>query len=115
MDGHWKPIIVWYLKDESLRFKELLALLPDISTKVLTDQLKELEADKIVNRDVYNELPPRVEYHLTKYGRTLLPALKVLRQWGLVHLKLNRSILHKDSPWQQKLPAPGRRSIKISK
>jgi len=104
MDGHWKPIIVWYMKDKNLRFKDLLDLLPDVSTRVLTDQLKELEADHIIHREAFTELPPRVEYRLTSYGRTLVPVVKVLRQWGLGHLKRNRSILHKDSAWQQKLP-----------
>jgi DNA-binding HxlR family transcriptional regulator len=103
MDGHWKPIIVWYMKDASLRFKDLLSLIPDVSTKVLTEQLRELEHDQIIARKAYDELPPRVEYNLTAYGATLLPALAVLREWGLSHLKINKHILHSNSPWQQKL------------
>jgi DNA-binding HxlR family transcriptional regulator len=94
MDGHWKPIIVWYLRDKPLRFKELMKSIPDISTKVLTEQLKELEVDGLISRETFNEIPPRVEYSLTHYGKTLLPVLTVLREWGLKHLKLNAHILH---------------------
>lgn len=103
MDGHWKPIIVWYLKAQPLRFKGLLEIMPDISSKVLTEQLKELEQDEVINRIAYNEIPPRVEYNLTKYGVTLLPALTILREWGLKHLKKNVHILHPDSEWKKKI------------
>ena len=103
MDGHWKPIIVWYTRESPLRFKDLLEAMPDISTKVLSEQLKELEEDGIVTRETFNETPPRVEYSLTLYGRTLLPAVTVLREWGLKHLKLNKHILHPDSAWKKKL------------
>jgi len=103
MDGHWKPILIWRLRDEPLRFKSLLEAIPDISTKVLTEQLKELEADGIIIRKAYSELPPRVEYSLTHYGKTLLPALVVLREWGLQHLKQNTGLLHPGSKWPKKL------------
>jgi DNA-binding HxlR family transcriptional regulator len=104
LGGHWKPIIIWYLgRDHSLRFKELLALMPDISSRVLTEVLKELEEDEIISRQSFNETPPRVEYSLTKYGATIIPALAGLREWGLKHLKKNKKILHPDSEWNQKL------------
>lgn len=103
MDGHWKPIIVWYTREKPLRYKELQEEMPDISTKVLAEQLKELEEDGIVYRKTFNEIPPRVEYSLTNYGKTLLPALTILRQWGLKHLKLNTHILHPLSKWNKKL------------
>lgn len=103
MDGHWKPIIVWYLREKPLRFKDIMKLIPDISTKVLTEQLKELEADHIIDRKAFDELPPRVEYSLTNYGTTLLPGLGILREWGLNHLKKNKNILHPDSHWHKKL------------
>jgi DNA-binding HxlR family transcriptional regulator len=101
MDGHWKPILVWYLKGEALRFGDLLEAAPDISTRVLTEQLKELEEDGIIIRKAYNETPPRVEYHLSRYGETLLPVLAVLRQWGLRHIKQNVHLLHPDSKWKR--------------
>ena len=100
MDGHWKPIIIWYLRDKTLRFKNLQFLIPDISTKVLTQQLTELEADRIINRVVIKQLPPRVEYNLTDYGATLIPVLAAMRGWGLQHLQNNLQILHPDSEWQ---------------
>jgi len=103
VDGHWKPIIIWYLKEEPLRFKNLLDLLPDISTKVLTEQLKELEQDGIISRAVFNEIPPRVTYTLTSFGATLLPVIEVAREWGLKYLKANRQLLHPDSAWHAKL------------
>lgn len=106
MDGHWKPIIVWDLRNGGLRFKDLLELLVDISTKVLTDQLKELEEDKIVVRTSYRESPPRVEYALTEYGRTLIPVLATLREWGFKHVQKNPAILHQESEWIKKLDQP---------
>lgn len=103
MDGHWKPIIVWYLGKQSLRYNELMDLVPDISTKVLAEQLKELEGDGIIRREVFAEIPPRVEYTLTHYGTTLLPVVTVLREWGLKHLKKNAQLLHPDSEWKKKI------------
>jgi DNA-binding HxlR family transcriptional regulator len=103
MGGHWKPIIIWYLRENELRFKELLSLMPDISSRVLTEELKELEEDGIIARQSFNETPPRVEYSLTKYGSTIIPALSSLREWGLKHLKKNKEILHPESEWNQKL------------
>ena len=105
MDGHWKPMIVWYLQHQSLRFKDLLEVLPDISTKVLTEQLEELAKDNILQRISFREVPPRVEYSLTPYGKTLLPVLTAIKGWGLNHLKKNPAILHKQSEWRKKLNA----------
>jgi DNA-binding HxlR family transcriptional regulator len=103
MDGHWKPIIVWYVQNKPLRFKELQEAMPDVSTKVLSEQLKELEEDAILLRKTFNEIPPRVEYSLTNYGKSLLPTLTILREWGLKHLKINKHILHPQSEWNKKL------------
>ena len=98
-----KPIMVGYLQNENLRFKDLLELLPDISTKVLTLQLAELEEDNIITRQSFKESPPRVEYSLTDYGKTLVPVLNVIKGWGLSHLKLNPKILHKNSEWRKRI------------
>ena len=103
MDGHWKPMMVWHLQNKSLRFKDLLGLLPDISTKVLAEQLAELEEDGVIVRQSYNEAPPRVEYSLTPYGETIIPVLTVIQGWGFNHLKKNPKILHKDSAWRKKV------------
>jgi DNA-binding HxlR family transcriptional regulator len=72
---------------------------------VLTEQLNEIEEDKLISRRAYNETPPRVEYELTHYGRTLLPALAMLREWGLKFLKKNKHVLHPDSEWNKKIKA----------
>jgi len=103
MGGHWKPLMVWYLRNENLRFKDLLELIPDISTKVLALQLVELEEDNIIVRYSFKESPPRVEYALTKYGKTLIPILQVIKGWGLGHLKQHPKILHKDSEWRKRI------------
>jgi DNA-binding HxlR family transcriptional regulator len=106
MDGHWKPMIVWYMRNGELRFKDFLQLLPDISTKVLSAQLKELEDDRIITRKSFKEIPPRVQYALTEYGLTLLPVIAVLRAWGFTHLQQHPAILHKESSWVNKLHSP---------
>jgi DNA-binding HxlR family transcriptional regulator len=104
IDGHWKPLLLWHLQPKPLRFKDILLRVPDISTRVLTEQLNEMEEDRLIFRRSYNETPPRVEYELTDYGRTLLPGLALLREWGLQFLKDNKHVLHPDSEWNQKIP-----------
>lgn len=83
--GKWKPIILWHLIDDKIRFGELHRLIPGVSQKMLTQQLRELEADKIVHRKVYQEVPPKVEYSITAYGKTLHPILESLGNWGEAH------------------------------
>ena len=87
LGGKWKILILWHLKDKARRFSELKRLIPEITEKMLIQQLRELEKDEIVNRKVYSDVPPKVEYSFTDYGRSLEPALKVLCQWGEEHLK----------------------------
>jgi DNA-binding HxlR family transcriptional regulator len=82
--GKWKTSILLHLRDQTLRFGALQRLV-DCSQKVLTQQLKELEQDGIVRRQVYAEVPPRVEYSLSTYGQTLQPVLDALYTWGLAH------------------------------
>lgn len=77
----WKPIIIYLLSGGELRFGKLLILLPTISKKVLTEQLKELENDQLIIRNSFNETPPRVEYSLSDKGLTLLPILRNLSLW----------------------------------
>ena len=83
--GKWKTVILYHLNDGVHRFGELQRRLPGITRKVLTQQLRELEADGIVARKVYGQVPPKVEYSLTKYGHTLRPVLKALCEWGSLH------------------------------
>lgn len=78
----WKPLIVHVIKKRKLRFGQLDAIIPLITRKVLTEQLKELEADGIIIRKSFNEIPPRVEYSLTKKGLALLPILNTIKVWN---------------------------------
>ncbi|PXW16306.1 MULTISPECIES: winged helix-turn-helix transcriptional regulator [Chryseobacterium] len=81
LGSKWKPIIVLVIKDRKLRFGELAVRINVISRKVLTDQLREMEADGLVIREEFKELPPRVEYSLTEKGLALLPILYQLEEW----------------------------------
>jgi DNA-binding HxlR family transcriptional regulator len=84
--GKWKPLILWHLyKGGVRRFLELQRNIPGITRKMLTQHLRELERDGIVARKIFNEMPLRVEYSLTKYGRTLRPLMYVLADWGSKH------------------------------
>ncbi len=80
--GKWKPIIIFVLSTGKLRFGKIAFLIPIISRKVLTQQLRELESDGILTRTVYSETPPRVEYELTNMGRELLPVYNMLAEWS---------------------------------
>ena len=81
--GKWKPLIIWHLGEKTLRFSELKRALPNITQKMLTQQLRALEEDQLVNRFVYAEVPPKVEYSLTEKGKTLLPVLSTLCEWAI--------------------------------
>lgn len=81
--GKWKLIILWHLGLEGTkRFSELKKLIPNITQKMLTNQLRELEEDLLVHREVYREVPPKVEYSLTAYGESLIPVLRMMYDWG---------------------------------
>lgn len=82
INGKWKPFILCYLGDHDMRNGELLRKLPNISQKVLTQQLRELERDGIVRRKNYDSMPPKVEYSLTSRGRSLQNILVELSKWG---------------------------------
>jgi len=85
--GKWKGLILWQLYPRSRRFGELKRLVPGISEKMLIQQLREMEADGIVRRKVYHEVPPKVEYSLTVFGVSLNEALTPLCEWGSKHTK----------------------------
>jgi DNA-binding HxlR family transcriptional regulator len=80
--GKWKTIVLYMLADKTLRFGELKKSIPKITQKMLTQQLRELEADGLVTRVVYPEVPPKVEYSLTEYAQELRPILAQLCEWG---------------------------------
>ncbi len=83
--GKWKPLVLYHLSTSTLRYGELQRAVGSVSHKVLIQQLKELEADGIVKRVDHGEIPPRVDYSLTKFGQTLASALGPLCQWGTEH------------------------------
>jgi len=83
--GKWKAVILWHLSHKTLRFSQLQRRLPGVTQKMLTQQLRELERDGMVHRQVYPEVPPRVEYSLTTEGMTLQPILSQMCQWGKDH------------------------------
>jgi DNA-binding HxlR family transcriptional regulator len=80
--GVWKPVLLFHLLDGKLRFNALCRLVPSATARMITLQLRELEADGIVMRTVYPEVPPKVEYELTQLGRSLAPVLLSMRDWG---------------------------------
>lgn len=83
--GKWKPLILWYLHEKTYRFSELKKAMEGVTQKMLTNELRELEADGIVKREVYPVVPPKVEYSMTKYGLTLVPVLSAMAEWGRKH------------------------------
>jgi len=84
--GKWKGVILFLLMDGTKRFNELQKLLTKVTQRTLTNQLRELEADGLVHRKVYAQVPPKVEYSLTDKGRSLEPVLINMRDWGQVHI-----------------------------
>jgi len=83
--GKWKSLLAYHLMSGPLRFSELKRLVPDITEKMLTQQLRELERAGVVSRKVFAEVPPRVEYRVTEHGATLKPVLEAMCAWGRSH------------------------------
>ena len=84
--GKWKSLIIWHLAENTLRFSELRKTLQQVTQKMLTQQLRELEDCGLVKRFIYTQVPPKVEYSLTDAGRSLLPILSSLCQWGVEYV-----------------------------
>ena len=80
--GKWKGLILWHLRTKTLRFSQLQRRLQGVTQKMLTQQLRELEADGLIHRQVYAEVPPRVEYSLTATGHQVVPILEAMCRWG---------------------------------
>ncbi|WP_019419007.1 winged helix-turn-helix transcriptional regulator [Paenibacillus sp. OSY-SE] len=80
--GKWKGVILYHLLDGKKRFNELKRLKPNITQRMLTLQLRELEADGIIHREVYREVPPKVEYSLTELGESLRPIILLMKEWA---------------------------------
>lgn len=85
--GKYKALILWHLSDGKLRFSELKKLLSSATPKMLTQQLRELELQALVHREVYPVIPPKVEYSLTELGQSLMPVLISMRDWGASYLR----------------------------
>jgi DNA-binding HxlR family transcriptional regulator len=98
LGGKWKSVILWYLKDGPKRFTELKKLISQCSLKMFSDHLKELESDGIIKREVFAQVPPRVEYSITEYGMTLLPIVLEMREWGVKHLINNPELMADNKP-----------------
>src|ERR1700761_7141560 len=92
ISGKWKPLILFFLRDGPKRYGELKRLIPGVSNKVLIQQLKDLEADHVLARNDYKEVPPRVDYTLTLLGRSLADAIVPLCTWGSEHMAEMASI-----------------------
>ena len=85
--GKYKALILWHLSEGKLRFSELKKLLVSATPKMLTQQLRELETQMLVHREVYPVIPPKVEYSLTALGKSLMPVLAAMRDWGSGYLR----------------------------
>lgn len=85
--GKYKALILWHLSENKLRFSELRKLMKTATPKMLTQQLRELEANDLIHREVFPVVPPRVEYSLTEAGRSLMPILVAMRDWGAEYMK----------------------------
>jgi len=85
--GKWKIMIIYVISKNCNRFSTIQKVMPDISKQTLVNQLRELEEDNIIERTVFAEMPPRVEYRISGYGQTLMPVIGVLQDWGLADIK----------------------------
>ena len=85
--GKYKALILWHLSEKQLRFSELRKVITTATPKMLTQQLRELEASKLISREVFPVVPPKVEYSLTELGRSLLPILVAMRDWGADYMR----------------------------
>jgi DNA-binding HxlR family transcriptional regulator len=87
LGGKWKPIIIFLIRKGANRFGVLERGIDGITKQMLTKQLREMEADGILNRKIYPEIPPRVEYSFTDFGESLFPIIDAMSSWGLEHMK----------------------------
>lgn len=90
--GKYKALILWHLIDTTLRFNELSKRMPQATAKMLTQQLRELEADKLIIRTVYPVVPPKVEYSLSEFGKSFIPVLHAMCDWGRNYLEARKTV-----------------------
>jgi DNA-binding HxlR family transcriptional regulator len=108
--GKWKPSILFFLEGRTRRFGELQKLIPGMTKKMLTQHLRDLERHEIINRKVYAEVPPKVEYSLTKHGESLKPILKLMSAWGTKHRARYGNVLN-DAPRSKAASSIGRTPV----
>jgi DNA-binding HxlR family transcriptional regulator len=89
--GKWKPVVIFLITKGKNRFSMLQKAIPDISKQMLVNQLRELEKDNLIERIIYAEMPPRVEYRISEYGETILPIISVMADWGKTDLQKNQT------------------------
>jgi len=94
--GKWKTVVLWYLINGKKRFGELKKRIPSITEKMLSIQLKALEADGLIKRKVYPQVPPKVEYSLTPEGKTLIPLLQAVAEWGRSRVEKKGKMIKKN-------------------
>lgn len=99
ISGKWKPLILYFLLRGPTRYGELKRAIRDVSDKVLIQQLKELEADGVLRRNDYKEVPPRVDYTLTPLGQSLAQALEPLCQWGTANMAVMQKLFAERDGW----------------
>lgn len=85
--GKYKALILWHLADKKMRFSELRKMISNATPKMLTQQLRELEAQNLIHREVFPVIPPKVEYSLTELGKSVMPVLQAMRVWGTEYLR----------------------------
>ena len=90
--GKYKTLILWHLAEAKMRFSQLQKAIPKATPKILTQQLRELESEGLIHREVFAVIPPKVEYSLTKLGKSLMPVLMAMRDWGTSYLRNNKEI-----------------------
>lgn len=94
--GRWKPAILCRLKGQAMRYSELKSSIEGISERMLVSQLRELEEQRIIERIVYAQVPPRVEYRMTELGKTMEPMLDAMSEWGNMHREANARLATTD-------------------
>ena len=89
--GKYKALILWHLSEKKLRFSELKRMITNATPKMLTQQLRELEAQNLIHREVFPVIPPKVEYSLTELGHSLMPILVAMRDWGANYMREHKN------------------------
>lgn len=105
--GKWKSIIIWYLRNGTMRFSTIKKLMPDITEKMLSIQLKALQADGIIERQVFGTKPPlKVEYSLSEFGKSFVPVIQKITDWGIDYAEAEGKLVALESENSEKNQSP---------